>query len=37
MFLNKLFMDFYGVEHLLKMYHHAMHSPKEQIGNFDAL
>jgi hypothetical protein len=37
MFFSKLFKDFYGVEHLPKMNHHTMHSPKEQIGNFDAL
>ncbi len=29
MFLNKLFMDFYGMEHLPKMSHHTMHSPNE--------
>jgi hypothetical protein len=28
MFYNKLFMDSYGVEHLLKMSHLTMHSPK---------
>jgi len=28
-FFNKLFMDFYGMEHLLKMSHHTMHSPNE--------
>ncbi len=26
-FFNKHFMDSYGVEHLLKMSHHTMHSP----------
>jgi hypothetical protein len=27
MFFSKLFMDSYGVEHMLKMSHHTMHSP----------
>jgi hypothetical protein len=27
MFFSKLFMDSYGVEHLVEMNHHTMHSP----------
>jgi hypothetical protein len=31
MFFSKLFMDSYGVEHLRKMSHHTMHSPKNPL------
>jgi hypothetical protein len=34
MFFSKHFMDSYGVEHLPKMSHHTMHSPKKlKINN----
>jgi hypothetical protein len=31
MFFSKLFMDFYGMEHLPKMNHNTMHSPNISI------
>jgi hypothetical protein len=31
MFFSKIFMDSYGVEHLFKMSHHTMHSPKNSL------
>ncbi len=32
MFFSKLFMDSYGMEHLLKMSHHTMHSPINMLN-----
>ncbi len=32
MFFSKLFMNSYGVEHLIKMNHQTMHSPIRDVG-----